>query len=136
MKTLLLILLFSQSIQNNPILILDVQIKRPSIHARVHERPSLEMTLSNLSDKPIHSLTFEIEFWDYRHDRKADKIKGALGDVNPKFILLKPGQKKTIKHSLGDYYPPDSWSTDKTKLKIKYIKFSDGSEWINTEKNK
>lgn len=132
MGLVLLLLFIPFQEKGNPVLILGAEIKRPSIYSR--ERPALEITLSNLGDKPIRSLTFEVEFSDYRHDRKADAIKGALGDINPKFVLLKAGQKKTFRHSLSDYYPLDNWTTDKGKIKILYISFSDGSAWIPEDK--
>jgi hypothetical protein len=122
--------------KGNPILLISVELKRPSVHSPSYERPSLEITVTNLSDKPVNALSFDVDFWDYRHNAKIDTITGALGDINPKNVLLKSGQKKTLRHSLGDYFPPDSWMTDASKLRIYYVKYTDGSHWIHPDKLK
>jgi hypothetical protein len=118
-----------------PIKVLNVLIKRPSVYSSSrYDKPSLEISFTNLTDKPIIAITFEVEFWDSRHERSADKIKGFEGSTNPKDVILKPLQKKTISHSLYDYYPLESWSTSAERIKIKNVLFADKTLWLNEDK--
>lgn len=136
MKTLaaLLLLLCLQTPTECPLTVSDVQLKRPNYRIR-GDRHRLEISLTNESEKDINSITFELGFWDYRHEQVVDVIKGVAGDLNPKYVLIKAGKTKTVESYLTDYPPPDNWTVDSKRFKIVFIKFVDGTTWVPEKKN-